>query len=149
VDDTISPDGTIRIRWNEDEVRMSIWLQRPIVVRRRDERVMAVFPSGWTASVLQWPGPDRVTFELMNYPRGDIRARVTVDVERERCFTDEVDRPLGELEALLEGEPASAIGPLVLRPDGSCPFCANATAIIPEAVGRVKCVICERIYPRP
>jgi hypothetical protein len=149
VADTLSPDGAIRIRWEEDEVRMSIWLQRPTVVRQRDDRVMAVFPAGWTASVLQWPGPGRVTFELMNYPRGDIRVRVTVDVERERCSAEEADRPLGDLAALLQDLRAAAIGPLVLRADGSCPFCANATAIVPEGVGRVRCVICERVYPRP
>ena len=147
MDDTLSPDGTIRVRWDEFEPRMSIWLQNPIVVRRRDDAVVAVFPSSWTGSVVEWPAPGRVTFELMNYPRGDIRTRVTVDVELERCFAVGAERPAREVEALLEDLLARAIGPLVLRPDGACPFCANATGIIPHGAGRVKCVICERIYP--
>jgi len=147
VKDTISPDETIRIRWDESEPRMSIVLQNPIVVRQRDELVVAVFPSSWTASVVEWPAPGRVTFELMNYPRGDIRTRVTVDVERQRCFTKDAERPASAIDGLLEDALAKAIGPLVLRPDGSCPFCANASAIVARGADRVECVICERMYP--
>jgi hypothetical protein len=145
--DTLSPDGTIRVRWDEFEPRMSIWLQNPIVVRTRDDVVVAAFPSSWTGSVVEWPASGRVTFELLNYPRGDIRTRVTVDVELERCFAEGAERPAREVDALLDTLLARAIGPLVLRPDGACPFCANATAIVPQGVGRVRCVICERIYP--
>jgi hypothetical protein len=145
--DTLSHDGAIRVRWNEFEPRMSIWLQNPIVIRTRDDAVVAVFPSSWTASIVEWPGPGLVTFELMNYPRGDIRVRVAVDVELERCFAEGAERPGREVDALLEALLARAIGPLVLRPDGACPFCANATAIVPHGVGSVRCVICERIYP--
>jgi hypothetical protein len=76
MDDTLSPDGTIR---------------------ERDALVVAVFPSSWTASIIDWPATGRVTFDLMNYPRGDIHARVVVDVELERCFTDGGERPAGEI----------------------------------------------------
>lgn len=145
--DALSPDATIRVGWNEFEPRMSIWLQNPIVTRARDEAVIAVFPSSWTGTIVEWPGPGRVTFELMNYPRGDILVRVTVDVELERCFADGAERPAREVDALLDALLTRAIGPLVLRADGACPFCANATAIIPHDVGRVTCVICERVYP--
>jgi hypothetical protein len=147
VNDSLSPDGIIRIRWDEDEPRMSLWLQIPTVIRTRDDAVIAAFPSGWTASVAEWPAPGRVTFDLMNYPRGDIRTRVTVDVEAERCFADGAERPAREIADLLEASLARAIGPLVLRPDGACPFCANATSIVPHAPGRVRCVICDRVYP--
>jgi hypothetical protein len=149
MNDTISPDGTIRIRWDEFEPRMSIVLENPIVIRQRDETVVAVFPSSWTAHVVAWPAPGRVTFELMNYPRGDILARVTVDVELERCFTDHAERPAREVEALLDDALANAIGPLVLRPGGACPFCANATAIVSHGADRVQCLICNRTYPKP
>lgn len=145
--DTLSPDKTIRVGWSEFEPRMSIWLQSPLVTRTRDEAVVAVFPSSWTGTIVDWPGPGRVTFELMNYPRGDIVVRVTVDVELERCFADGAERPAREADALLHALLASAIGPLVLRPDGACPYCANASAVVPHGRGRVKCVICERVYP--
>ena len=126
---------------------MSIWLQNPIVTRSRDDAVVAVFPSNWTATIVGWPGPGRVTFELMNYPRGDILVRVTVDVELERCFADGAERPAREVDALLDDLLARAIGPLVLRPDGACPFCANATAMVPHGVGGVRCAISRAHLP--
>jgi len=147
MEDTLSPDGTVRVRWNEFEPRMSIWLQNPIVVRTRDDAVIATFPSSWTAPVVEWPGPGRVTFELMNYPRGDIRALVMVDVESELSFADGAEQPAHAVEALLETLLAKAIGSVALGPGEACPFCANATAIVPHGVGHVRCVICERIYP--
>jgi hypothetical protein len=145
--DALSPDATVRVGWNEFEPRMSIWLQNPIVTRARDEAVVAVFPSSWSATLVEWPGPGRVKLELMYNPRGDILVRLTVDVELERCFADGAERPAREVDALLDTLLARAIGPLVLRPDGACPFCANATAIIAHDGGRVRCVICERVYP--
>jgi len=143
--DDVSPDETVRVRWDENEVRMSICLQNPVVVRERDAKTIAVFPSSWHCDIVEWSAPGRVTFDAMNYPRGDIRVRVSVDVESERCTIDGDERPAPQLEKLLDDALDRAIAP-ALMPDGACPYCANASAVVVRGT-RKQCLICERFYP--
>ena len=78
----VSPDGRIEVRYDATEVRMSIWLRSPTVVRTRDGKRVATYDFPWSCDRVEFPQPDRVVLHLRRFPDGERTTEVEVDVER-------------------------------------------------------------------
>ena len=76
-----SPDGRIEVRYDAHEVRMSIWLRAPTVVRTRDGHEVVKFDIPWSCDRVEFPERDRVVLHLRRYPHGERSVEVAVDVE--------------------------------------------------------------------
>ena len=97
-----SDDGRIEVRYDAQEMRMSIWVMSPTVLY--DGREIVSLPYPWSCEQVTFPAPDQVTMELRRYPNGSLVTPVAVDVAAERfSFPDEPDdpQPFSALESAL------------------------------------------------
>ncbi|HEU0129890.1 MAG TPA: hypothetical protein VFQ85_02735 [Mycobacteriales bacterium] len=80
-----SPDGVVEVRFEAIEMRMSHWVQEPIVVRTRDGReVLSLSGTLWDAAgPTAFPRPGVVELTLRHYPDGAHEVVLVVDVETE------------------------------------------------------------------
>lgn len=93
-----SPDGAIEVGFGAIELRMSLWVHEPRVVRTRDGQVVLDLDGTlWDAMcAAEFPAPGRVALALRHYPDGGTVVPVVVDVERETfgIAGADPDRPL-------------------------------------------------------
>lgn len=153
-----SADGRVEVRFAASEVRMSIWLLQPIVVRTRDGHVV-VSLDGWDAAAgVTFPERDRVALALRHYPDGVNVEHVVIDVETERFghgVGAEPTRPVGELAAGLEEarEASVARDAAGLLAQGCCPNCQARLYVgrLDRLLRRttVTCLVCDRVWPIP
>lgn len=106
-----SPDGRILVRYDPHEVRMSLWLMPPTVIRTRDDHEVVTVESPWSCDEAAFPERDRVLLRLRRYPDGETAVGVVVDVEAETWWPEgrpSEQRPVRTLPAALD----AARGPL-------------------------------------
>jgi len=151
-----SPDGTIEVRFDAYEARMSHWVLEPAVVRLRDGRaVVSLSGTAWDgAGPTAYPAPHRVALTLRRYPDGMNAEHLVVDVETETYGLGEgaaPDRPVAELAAELERRFEETVRRRTARyvDDGLCPHCSAQLYVgrRERRRGQVTCVVCERTWP--
>ena len=102
-----SPDGSVEVAFCVEEMRMSLFVQEPVVYRVRDERVVLDL-CGTRLDAhgdITFPGPGQVRLVLRRYPRGDrVRYDLVVDVERETFrIGEEPEHPLNRIGSAIPG----------------------------------------------
>lgn len=97
-----SPDGSVEVLFRASEMRMSVWVFEPIVVRTRDGAAVVDLDGTLldASTGTTFPGPGLVRMRLRRYPRGDrVAYDLVVDVEAETFGLGEEEpvRPLYRL----------------------------------------------------
>lgn len=105
-DDAHSPDGTVRVEYQVNEVRMSHWIYNPRVI---DVETGDVLFDLWGSDYWLWDAmarfdaPRTATLELRSYPGTDPGFRVRIDAST-RTFTIVKGTCPPEIQARLERE---------------------------------------------
>jgi hypothetical protein len=68
-EEVVSPDGRHRVAFSSQEVRMSHWIDSPVVMRAGAPRpVLDLTSSEWSADDVRWLDASRVSMALRRYP---------------------------------------------------------------------------------
>ena len=100
-----SPSGRYEVRTQSYEMRMSLWVHRPVPVDAESGEVLAHVDGLWSLDGVDWEGDDQAVLSLRRYP-GDRSALVSVDFPRRTVRAPgHVPQPLRMLHAVLDGPP--------------------------------------------
>lgn len=158
-----SPDGSIEVRFNAYDVRMSIWILEPDVIRLRDgTTVLSLDGTAWDGGGIAptFPEPGRVELHLRHYPDGAKVYDLVVDVEAGRCWlAGDEDGAVPARDAL------DLLGPARERRvqstaheqllSGFCPDCGaqlygpSFLRGLRRTPKSVRCLVCERTWRLP
>jgi hypothetical protein len=95
--DDLSPDGSVRILWDEQEARMSHWILSPRVLDvETGETLLDLWGTSWDAAAT-FPEPGLLRIALRHYPGDTPGCVIVVDVRARTFELGGSTAPLGEL----------------------------------------------------
>lgn len=100
-----SPDGRYTVLTDPWEIRMSLWIQTPSVVKADTGEVLFAFRDTlWSLNSATWNDAHRVLLRLRKYPGGHDPGEVSAEIDcaRRMARIDGIEAPLGELEQRLD-----------------------------------------------
>ncbi|MCB2065899.1 MAG: hypothetical protein KDE15_04570 [Erythrobacter sp.] len=99
---SVSPDGTVRIDFDANEMRMSLWVENPTVRDLASGKVL--FSLGWDYDAAEsWIGAHNFTLYVRHYPDGNgVLATFDLDAGTVRIDGEEGAVPLAGAEAAIE-----------------------------------------------
>ena len=85
-----SPDGRYRVAFSVYEMRMSHWVETPVIINSASGKpLLDLCTSDWSADTTAWRTDSQaVTFELRRYPGDAPDVTVTVDLPRRTCTVE-------------------------------------------------------------
>lgn len=80
--DVVSPDGRHRVAFSAQEVRMSHWIESPVVMRTGERRpLLDLTSSDWSADEARWLDASRLSMALRRYPGDAPGVTLILDVD--------------------------------------------------------------------